>query len=136
LFNVGFDDFLIYCSDSSTEISDCPERFLFSPVELFQVRFELLLSEHMEGTSSFEKLYHIGNGVNEWNTEIYVYMIFFHAYCYWCNVEFFADSFEYFLYFILKRFYETFSSILCYPYNVIPAVIYCMGGFSVSHVAL
>jgi len=126
LFNVGFDDFLIYGSDSSTKVSDCPKRFLFSPVELLEVRFEFFLSEHMERASSFEELYYIRNGVNKRNAEVYMHMIFFHTYCYWCNVEFFADSFEYFLYFILKWFYEAFSSILCYPYYVIPAVIYCM----------
>jgi len=136
LLYVSFDNLLIYSSDCSTEISNCPEGFLFSPEELFEMRLESFFSEDLMRTSSFEKLDNIWNWMNKRNTEIYMYMIFFHAYSYWSNVEFLTDSFKYFLDFILKWLSKAFSSIFCYPYYVIPAVIYCMGSFSVSHIDL
>ena len=135
LFNVSLYDFLVYSSYSGTKVSDCPEGFLFSPVELLEMSLESLFSKYLMRTSSFEKLDYMWNGMNKWNTEIYMYMIIFHAYGYWCNIEFFTDSFKYFLYFNLKWFSKTFSSVFCYPYYVIPTVIYCMWSFSVGHIA-
>jgi hypothetical protein len=98
--------------------------------------FESFLPEDLMRGSSFEELNYMRDRMNEGDAEVYMYMIFFHAYSYGSNVELFADSFEYFLNLILKWFCKTFSSIFCYPYYVIPAVIYCMRGFSVSHIDL
>jgi hypothetical protein len=126
LLNVRLDDILVYSSDRSTEISHCPERFLFSPVELPEVSFESFFSEYLVGTSSFEKLDNMRDWMNQRNTQVYMNMIFFHSYGYWSDIEFFANSLEYFLYFFLEWLCKTFSSILCYPNYVISAVIDCM----------
>ena len=126
LFNVCFDDFLVYSSDGSTEVSYCPERFLLSPVELLEVSLKSFFSEDLMRASSFEKLDYMRDWMNKRNTEIYMYMIFFHTNSYWSDIEFFTDSFKYLLYFFLKWFCKTFSSVFGYPYYVISAVIYCV----------
>lgn len=126
MFYIRFDDVLIYSSYSSTEVSDSPERLLLSPVELFEMGFESFFSEDLMRASSFEKLNYIWYWMNQRNTEIYMNMVIFHTNSNRGDVEFFTDSFEYLLYFFLKWFCKTFSSIFGYPYYVIPTVIYCM----------
>lgn len=134
LFNISFNDFLVYGSHSSTEVSYCPERLFLSPIELLEVSLESLFSEYLMRTSSFEKLNDMRDWMNKRNTEIYMDMIFFHTNSYWSDIEFFTDLFKYLLYFFLRWFCKTSSSVFCYPYYVISAVIHCMWSFSVSHV--
>jgi hypothetical protein len=61
---------LIYSSYSGTEVSNCPERFLFSPVELFEMSLESFFPEENMGTPSFEEMYYMGNWMNQRYTEI------------------------------------------------------------------
>ncbi len=86
--------------------------------------------------SSFKHLYYKRNWMYERNTEVYMYMVFFHTDSNRCDVEFFADSFYDSLYWFLNWFRKTSSSLLRNPYYVIPAVIDSMGCFSVHYVDL
>ena len=132
---VCFDDILVYCSKSGTKISYCPKRFFLSPVETFEMGLELFLSEYCIRTSSFEELNNIWDWMDKRNAEVDMYVIFFHTYSDWINIEFPTYSFKYLSYLFLKRFYQTLSSVFRYPYYMISTVIDCMRSLSVRHIA-
>ena len=100
------------------------------------MRLKYCIGPYMVWASSFKHLDYKWNWMYKRNTQIYMYMIFFHTNSNGCDVEFFADSFYDSLYWFLNWFRKTFSSIFRNPYYVIPAVIDSMWCFSVHHVDL
>ena len=129
--DVFLDNFVIYFSDSTYEVSDCPKNIFFPEVvsEIF-----LILRPNDLGGPSFKYLYNIGNWISKWYADIHVDMVFFESDGKNFNIHFFTDSFDDLLYLSLKYFGKYFSSIFSNPYYVVPTVVGDMGSFSIFHI--